>query len=386
MENLIIERLAEKAKRGDINALIALCKAIVGSVFFKANCILDNRMDAEDVAQEVLIRVCMKIKDLKDPKSFNAWLGKIIINETRRQMSKNSKDATFDIDDFTDTELEECEEFLPQEYLEKEADRDSVMEAIRLLPERQREAVVLHYYDGLSITETAEAMGVSQPAASLYLKLARERIKNEIGNSRLHSMTAMPLGVLIAQSMQTESGAFLQSNHILAQRAMDGCAAYIKGMAAKMASEPVAVSAALKIGIAIGVVATAIGIGAGITPGQTEASALPGGGAGDAVNANAAGELVFSGGDPEYAYMNPRSVYPRSDSDFGKLSIRDWRITTADGKAVLYSGKGGDADQALAMMRESGEDGEYILLFSMTDAQGKEYILYSNFLIHTASE
>lgn len=375
-----------QAKRGDINALMALCKAIVEDIFFKANCILDNQMDADDVVQEVLIRVCAKIKDLKDPKAFNAWLGTIIVNESRRQLSKNSKNIVFDIDDFTETELEENEECLPQEYIENEEARDSVMGAVRMLPERQREAVVLHYYDEMSITETAKTMGVTQQAASLYLKLARERIKGSISERAglgepgfLQSIAAAPLGPMITKALQNESGLFAQANKGLTQHAMDGCTAYIKKMAVRTAVRTGAVPVGLKLGIAAAVFVAAFGLWASIVPGQAAAQDLPGPGAGPAVNAD--GSLVFSGGDANYVYLNPKHAVPVTNSDSGDLTVQSWKITTLDGKAVLFSGAGGDADEALASMRDSAEDGEYVLYFSMKDTLGNDYVLDSNFLI-----
>jgi len=387
MENIVIEGLAAKAKRGDINALIALCKEIVGDVYFKVSCIMDNYMDAEDVAQEVLIRVCTKIRKLNDPKAFNAWLGAIIINEARRQMSKNSKHIVFDIDDYTETAFEENDECLPQEYIEKEEDCDSVMGAVKLLPERQREAVVLHYYDGMSITKTAETMGVTQPAASLYLKLARERIRNEIDAHAVakpagrQSIAMVSFGSMINKAMQNDAVVFSQTNKVPTQHALDGCMDYIKSIAFKTAAGPIVVPTGLKVGIAAGVIAAAIGIGSGSAPEQSVAYATPDTNTG--INVNAAGELVFSGGDANYAYLNPRHAISISSSDYGELTIQNWKITTLNGDTVLYSGKGGNADVALATMQEHGEDGDYMLYFFLEDSSGNKYTLYSSFLVQT---
>lgn len=46
------------------------------------------------------------------------------------------------------------------------------------LPVRLREAVILHYYQGLSVTETAQALGITQPSASNRLKRGREKLRH----------------------------------------------------------------------------------------------------------------------------------------------------------------------------------------------------------------
>jgi len=389
MENTYIEGLATQARRGDINALMTLCKTIVGGVYFRVSCILDNHMDVEDVAQEVLFRVCTKIKELNDPKAFNAWLGTIIVNESRRQLSRNSKHIVFDIDDYANIEFEEDEECLPHEYIEKEESRDSVMGAIKLLPERQREAVVLHYYDEMSITDTAKTMGVTQQAASLYLKLARERIRDKIDDHAvaetpacLQSVAVMPLGGFITHNMQNEAVIFIQANKGQTQQAINGCTTYIKGIAAKSATAPIAVPAGLKIGIVAVMVAVGIGIVAGNAPSQSGPQA-----ANDTYievpSNNAEGDLAFSGGDSPYPYLNPRHADPISNSDYGDLIAQNWRIIASGSSAVLYSGDGDNADGALAAMQERGEDGEYILYFFMEDTLGNKYTLDSNFFIRT---
>ena len=175
------EKLVKKAIRRNREATEDLCRTIAKRVLFHTTHKLKSRTDAEDVAQEVLIRVCSKIHELKEPKAFYGWLNTIIINETNRYRTKNYKyDDVLDMEEYADFKMEEDEEFLPQEYISREDLRKTVMESIDRLPERQLEAVMMHYYDELSLTETAKIMGVSVARVSQCLALAREKIKSEI--------------------------------------------------------------------------------------------------------------------------------------------------------------------------------------------------------------
>ena len=62
-----------------------------------------------------------------------------------------------------------------------------MMEIIATLPSRQREAIILHYYGGLSVTEVAAAMSIPHQSVSLYLKLARKKMREELLRRREQS-------------------------------------------------------------------------------------------------------------------------------------------------------------------------------------------------------
>ncbi len=84
------EKLVAEAIAGSDGALYSLCRSIEKSVLFRVLRRVRNRADAEDAAQEVLIRVYTKVRELRDPKAFGCWLNRIIVNETNRYMSKNA--------------------------------------------------------------------------------------------------------------------------------------------------------------------------------------------------------------------------------------------------------------------------------------------------------
>jgi len=173
--------LLKEASRGDRAALNSLCEQIVKGVLFRATHLLGNPTDAEDLTQEVLIRVCERISDLRDFRAFRAWLAKIISNEANRYYAKYPKSgAPLNIEDYVDQLYEERAYFFPSESAESAEARKAVMDAIATLSFRQREAVMLHYFDGLSMTEIAKVMGVSKQSVSEYLALSRNKLRKEL--------------------------------------------------------------------------------------------------------------------------------------------------------------------------------------------------------------
>ena len=141
-----LSRLIGHAQNGNREALKNLCESIAKSVFFHVSFSIRNQMDAEDVTQEILIRVCENLHNLKDTKAFSGWLNSIILNEIRRHIAKNAKhSAVINLEEYFEAGIEDDdEEFIPEDYAIREEDRKVVMEIVRNLPERQLEAVILH--------------------------------------------------------------------------------------------------------------------------------------------------------------------------------------------------------------------------------------------------
>ena len=182
------EALAEEASQGCKKALCKLCEKISKGVLFQLTYILGNQSNAEDVSQEVLIRVCMNIRSLRNPKAFKGWLARIIVNEKNRYLAKHMKQggtSMRNIDDYLERIMEEDDDVIPHGHVENEELNKIVMEVISDLPMRQREAVMLRYYSDLSVTEVAESMNVTTQTVSKSLALAHEKLKRGLGDQEV---------------------------------------------------------------------------------------------------------------------------------------------------------------------------------------------------------
>ena len=258
-----VEQLAAKAKHGDKQALMALCERIVRGVLFRISCRLSNQMDAEDASQEVLIRVCEGIGNLKDPKAFGGWLNRIIVNETNRFAAKNTKTSNVvNIDEYIENDFEDDDEsFLPDEYTVRAEDREIVMGIIKSLPDRQMEAVMLFYYEGMNVTEAAEAMGLAKANVSRYLALAREKIRSEIEilseEKKLSSGFAiLPIGGIISRVLRDESSMGLGTSEPWIKSAMNQFTEGSKALTGGIGISALFASTTAKV--AVGIIAACI--------------------------------------------------------------------------------------------------------------------------------
>ena len=208
-----LEALVESASNGDKDALCQLCEEIAKGVLFKVTYILGKQSGVEDVSQEVLIRVCENIHNLRSPKAFKTWLSRIIINEKNRYLAKNMRHGEMlDIDDHLDDTIEETDDFIPQEYVENRELRHKIMNAIEGLPMRQRETIMLHYYQGLSVTEIARVLDVTTQSVSKNLAVARSKLKSEL-DGQLHgistgSLATLSISTLLGWVLQREGACF----------------------------------------------------------------------------------------------------------------------------------------------------------------------------------
>jgi len=395
------ELMAAKAAKGDKDALSSLCDLIAKSVLFRMSRMLRSHADAEDAAQETLIRVCKSIKQLKNPKTFRKWLGTIIVNEARRKSMQNSKlsNNIIHLSDLAEAAMDEDESVLPEQIALTSENRKVVMEAIGKLPQRQKEAILLHYYDRLNVTETAEVMGVSQPAATIHLKEARIRIKRDIESSAGKLITAMqgfvaiPFGDMLSRTLYTEGATFIPANQTWMADTLTKCEELVmvgavaaggaagaagaagiytsaKGSAASGTASSITSTAKTLISIVAASVAT-LAITFGVVHWQSQGQKP----------ADATGNIIFTS-ENEVSHINPTSATALSDSRDGELYIHQWSIQNEYDGTVLYTGKSNTIDEDIfSIMYDNRLYGDYELIFIMEDANGTKYELAHNFAI-----
>lgn len=167
------EQLCERAKLGDMAAaseLVALhYERMFG--FFRRQCANDE--DAEDLTQRTFSKVWTALPSFAGRSSFLSWIHGIARNVYVDWRRKGNR-----LDPQPDDWWETCAAAGPSPF-EDAAEKDL---AVRLhamvaeLPEEQREAVHLHYYQGLSLKETAEVLGIATSTVKYRLRGALDEL------------------------------------------------------------------------------------------------------------------------------------------------------------------------------------------------------------------
>lgn len=175
-ESLLIERI----RQGERELFYELVRPHERTVYLVAYSVLKNEADAEDVAQEAILKAFRALPDFRGDSKFQHWLVKIALNEARMRYRKRqgeklqSLDDTPEEEDYVPLQIRDWRE-LPPEVLERKEVRQEIQDAIGLLTDKYREVLVLRDMEEMSIAETAEILGITQ--ATVKVRLFRARLK-----------------------------------------------------------------------------------------------------------------------------------------------------------------------------------------------------------------
>ncbi|MGC1482039.1 MAG: sigma-70 family RNA polymerase sigma factor [Chthoniobacterales bacterium] len=172
--------LMVRVKAGDAGAFRELVERHQNRVVGTVAKMLGNDRDAEDVAQQVFVRVWKSAGRYEPRAKFTTWLMTItrnlVFNEVRRRdrarMISMDEEAKSSGREMADARMRTAS----QEALNDEL-REAVDAAIRALPEAQRMAVVLRRYEGMPYDEIAKVLETTVPAVKSLLFRARADLK-----------------------------------------------------------------------------------------------------------------------------------------------------------------------------------------------------------------
>ena len=172
--------LIQRVRDGEHDLFYALIRPYERRVYSAALAILRNPADAEDVAQEAMLKAFRYIRQFRAEARFSTWLIQIAVNEARMRRRKEHAGLMEPIADkrdeegnYTPRDFADWRE-IPSESLERKEIREKLAEALASLGEIYREVFVLRDMQHLSIEETAEALGIS--TASVKTRLLRARL------------------------------------------------------------------------------------------------------------------------------------------------------------------------------------------------------------------
>ena len=156
-------------------------------IYFLLLSLLKNETEAEDAAQETVIKVYLNLKNFRGDSQFRTWVLSIARNEglgrLRRQTNRREDSLDAETDDqngdFTPAILTSWRE-IPTEALEKKELAAIVRAGIESLPEIYRNIIFLRDIEEMDIRETAAALGISEGAVKLRLHRARAMLQRRL--------------------------------------------------------------------------------------------------------------------------------------------------------------------------------------------------------------
>ena len=146
----------------DNNRLERLIDQYTNTLLRAAAAILGDWHEAEDAVQDTFLRVLEKELSFRDPDHERAWLLTVTANSCKSRIRARKRHPT--------TQLLDT---LPA----PDEDTHELVEAIQALPDNQRAAVHLHYYEGYSTDEIAKILGQRPGTVRSHLSRAREALR-----------------------------------------------------------------------------------------------------------------------------------------------------------------------------------------------------------------
>ena len=129
-----------------------------------------DRALAEDLTQEAFVRMYARFRDLRNPDAFPWYLRKTVLNLARSHFRRANVERAY-------VRSESRVPVSPQPDL---GSREEMWQALLGLPQRQRAAIVLRYYEDLSEKDTADVMGCPVGTVKSLVSRGLERLRGDM--------------------------------------------------------------------------------------------------------------------------------------------------------------------------------------------------------------
>jgi RNA polymerase sigma-70 factor, ECF subfamily len=173
-----------RVKAGDLEAFEALVTRYQHRVVGTAAKMLGNAAEAEDIGQQVFVRVWKSAPRYEPSAKFTTWLMTItrnlVFNELRRRRRTQLVSIESDQEDAVQHQFADEGAPAPSEKLLDAELQETIEAAIASLPEKQRLAIVLRRYEGMPYEEIAKVLKTSVAAVKSILFRARAELKERL--------------------------------------------------------------------------------------------------------------------------------------------------------------------------------------------------------------
>ena len=177
-----MDELVRRLQKGDDAAFEEFVSTYEKKIYTLALRQIGNAEDAEDITQEVFLRVYRNIGSFRAESRLSTWIYQITMNAcidaARRRARRVEVTPMYTDDDSgeqTAIELPD-ESFAPEKVFERTALRDQIKEGLTHLTEEHRRILILRDINGLSYTEIAEILSLSEGTVKSRLFRARDKM------------------------------------------------------------------------------------------------------------------------------------------------------------------------------------------------------------------
>lgn len=176
-EHIIIQKILN----GNVQAFEKIVESYQDMVYTLAFRVLKNREEAEEIAQDVFIKIYQSLNKFNQKSKLSTWIYRITYNTTiNRFRSSKRQPTTTEINDSTEFQSGSAPDALFEMRVEEK--KKFINNAIQKLEETDRILITLYYFEELSIAEIAEIVGISAQNVKVKLHRSRQKLYNDLVN------------------------------------------------------------------------------------------------------------------------------------------------------------------------------------------------------------
>jgi len=179
--------LIHRICKGERESFYVLVQPYERAVFTAAMSILRNPADAEEVAQEAILKALSHLSGFRGESKFSTWLIQITVNEARLRL-RNDRRHLYESVDEPRTDLEggrSSRDFadwreVPSDTLERKELREALQRGLASLPPKYREVFVIRDVQHMTIRETSEVLQITEGSVKTRLLRARLQMRDAL--------------------------------------------------------------------------------------------------------------------------------------------------------------------------------------------------------------
>ena len=184
----IEEALVKDFQAGNLDAYDKIVELYQKRIYALSFNLMRNQMDAQDVAQEVLLTLFKKIHTFQGKSAFSSWVYRITLNSSYMKLRSKKKEPKISIDEllpsfnstgFQQEKIQDWSENTESLLFTNET-REIINKAVGLLPEKEKVVFLLRDVEGLSTEKVSEVLDLTIPAVKSRLHRARLFLRKKL--------------------------------------------------------------------------------------------------------------------------------------------------------------------------------------------------------------
>jgi RNA polymerase sigma-70 factor (ECF subfamily) len=171
------QEIVAQCRNGNWDAFAKLVQKYQSRVLTLATRILNNRSEAEDVAQDIFVKVFQSLPDFRGASRFSTWLYRITVNHCLNHIRRRTRHQQTLVATESEEWMQESSTASPHQTLEHKERWALVQAKLQLLSPDHRTIVLLRDFEGLSYEEIADVLQLESGTVKSRLHRARMELK-----------------------------------------------------------------------------------------------------------------------------------------------------------------------------------------------------------------